>query len=122
MLQFCSNTFSAQVVTVDTVGNTSKSNLYIKKISGDSLSSTFCIVIKNEVKTHYHQLHSESIVVLSGQGIMKLNGIESKIKKGDVIFVPKKTKHSVKVIGDKPLKVISTQAPFFDGTDRIFID
>lgn len=122
MLQFCSNTFSAQVVTVDTVGNTSKSNLYIKKISGDSLSSTFCIVIKNEVKTHYHQLHSESIVVLSGQGIMKLNGIESKIKKGDVIFVPKKTKHSVKVIGDKPLKVISTQAPSFDGSDRIFID
>jgi mannose-6-phosphate isomerase-like protein (cupin superfamily) len=41
------------------------------------------------------------------------------IKKGDFIFIPKNTFHAVKTTSEIPLKVISLQAPFFDGTDRI---
>ena len=53
---------------------------------------------------------------------MKLGEKELKIRKGDVVFIPKNTVHSVKSIGKEPLKVISVQAPFFDGKDRIMID
>jgi mannose-6-phosphate isomerase-like protein (cupin superfamily) len=54
---------------------------------------------------------------------INMNFIPSKyfIKKGDVIFVPKGTGHSVVKKGKKALKVISVQAPFFDGKDRIFL-
>jgi mannose-6-phosphate isomerase-like protein (cupin superfamily) len=61
-------------------------------------------------------------VVLEGSGQMTLGTKGFGIKKGDVIFIPKNTVHSVISMGDQPLKVISIQAPKFDGKDRVFID
>ena len=45
-----------------------------------------------------------------------------KIKKGDLVFIPKNTIHSVITTSKQPLKVVSIQAPLFDGTDRISIE
>jgi len=45
-----------------------------------------------------------------------------KVKKGDIIFIPKNTVHSLKVNSQTPMKVVSIQSPFFDGTDRVFIE
>ena len=42
--------------------------------------------------------------------------------KGDFVFIPKNTPHSVNVISKVPLKVISVQAPFFDGKDRVLLE
>lgn len=107
----------------DTIGNKSSSeNIYTRHLFSDSLASTFCIVIKKEVKSHKHLDHSENVIVLQGEGNMKLGAKEFKIKKGDAVFIPKNTVHSVRSIGKEPLKVISVQAPFFDGKDRIMID
>jgi len=107
----------------DTIGKKSSSeNIYSRHLFSDSLASTFFIVIKKEVKPHKHLEHSENVVVLEGEGNMKLGERELKIRKGDVVFIPKNTVHSVKSIGKEPLKVISVQAPFFDGKDRIMID
>lgn len=108
---------------VDTIGKTSATeNLYNAKLFGDSLASSFCIVIKKEVKPHKHLTHSEHVIVNEGSGIMKLGGKTFPIKKGDVIFIPKNTIHSVKTTGKQPLKVISIQAPLFDGKDRILTE
>jgi mannose-6-phosphate isomerase-like protein (cupin superfamily) len=108
---------------VDTIGVLSKTeNLYSVPLYGDSLASSFCIVIKKEVKAHKHQYHSEHVIVNEGEGMMKLGEKTFPIKKGDVIFIPKNTIHSVKTIGKIPLRVISIQAPLFDGKDRIMIE
>lgn len=105
---------------IDTIGKISATeNLYNAKLFGDSLASSFCIVIKKEVKPHKHLTHSEHVIVSEGSGIMKLGDKTFAIKKGDVIFIPKNTIHSVKTTGKQPLKVISIQAPLFDGKDRI---
>lgn len=95
-------------------------NIYNRPIYSDSLSSSFVIFIKKEVKEHKHATHTEHVVVLDGTAIMKVDGKSFKIKKGDVIFIPKNTWHYVKVTSKVPLKVLSVQAPNFDGKDRIF--
>lgn len=120
---FCNNISAQSVINIDTVGlNTSAKNIYSRMCFGDSLTSSFCIVIKNEVKLHKHQNHSEHVVVIAGTGIMRLSDKTFNIKTGDVIFIPKNTAHAVKTTSKEPLKVMSIQAPNFDGTDRIMIE
>jgi mannose-6-phosphate isomerase-like protein (cupin superfamily) len=114
---------SQTVTGTDTIGSRSVSdNLYNKALFGDSLTSSFCITIKKEVKAHKHASHSEHVIVIEGEGSMKLADKTFTIKKGDVVFVPKNIIHSVKTTSKIPLKVISVQAPLFDGKDRIMIE
>jgi mannose-6-phosphate isomerase-like protein (cupin superfamily) len=100
-------------------GNTSLTN---KTLFNDSLASSFCIIIKSEVKAHKHLKHTEHVIVQEGEGVMKLTDKEFTIKEGDVIFIPKNTVHSVIVKGKKPLKVLSIQSPNFNGDDRVMME
>jgi mannose-6-phosphate isomerase-like protein (cupin superfamily) len=97
-------------------------NVHVQKIAEDSLQSSFIIWIKKDVKGHFHQEHTENIMVLEGKAEMLFNGEKTIVKKGDYLNIPKGTHHSVeKVLSKKPLKVLSIQSPYFDGKDRIFI-
>lgn len=97
-------------------------NIHVKKIASDSLQSCFIIWVKNGVKAHYHKEHSENLVVIEGSAIMTLDRKRLEIKPGDFINIPKGTNHSVlEVLSEVPLKVLSIQAPYFDGEDRIFL-
>jgi len=97
-------------------------NVYSEKITGDSLSTSFLILIKKEVKLHKHLEHSEHVYVLEGEGNMQLGNDWFKIKSGDLIFIPKNTPHKVVTTSKIPLKVISIQSPQFDGSDRILLE
>ena len=94
-------------------------NIYNRPLYSDPEASSFVIFVKKEVKEHKHETHAEHVIVLEGEAVMKIDGNSFKIKKGDVIFVPKNTWHYVKVTSKTPLKVLSLQAPNFDGKDRI---
>jgi mannose-6-phosphate isomerase-like protein (cupin superfamily) len=123
LLSFVLKSHSQVVSGFDTIGRFTKSeNIYSRKVSGDSLSTTFCILIKKEVKAHKHIFHSENVLILEGEGLMKLDGKIFAIKKGDVIFISKNATHSVKTTGKIPLKVLSIQSPAFDGSDRVFVE
>jgi mannose-6-phosphate isomerase-like protein (cupin superfamily) len=82
--------------------------------------SSFLIFINKEVKLHKHITHDEQVYVMEGEGQMQLGEKIKEIKKGDFIFIPKNTFHSVKTTSNNELKVISIQAPYFDGKDRFF--
>jgi mannose-6-phosphate isomerase-like protein (cupin superfamily) len=97
-------------------------NIYSRRIASDSLVSSFIIFIKKEVKKHKHVVHSEHVYILDGEGEMLLGEKTFKVKKGDLIFIPKNTPHSLKVISATPMKVLSVQAPMFDGKDRMFVE
>jgi mannose-6-phosphate isomerase-like protein (cupin superfamily) len=113
----------AQFINIDTVGSkTISDNLYNKPLFSDSLASSFVILIKKEVKPHKYLYHAEHVLILSGSGKMKVGSEQLTIKKGDLVFIPKNTVHSVIATGKEPLKVLSLQAPYFDGKDRIFIE
>ncbi|MCB9262094.1 MAG: cupin domain-containing protein [Flavobacteriales bacterium] len=111
----------AQVYSELKPDSTNYENILVKKIYSDSLSSTFAIWVKKEVKAHKHLQHTEVVTVLEGKGNFTLNDSTFKVKRGDAIVIPKNSVHSVKVRGKKPMLVISVQSPMFDGTDRVWI-
>jgi mannose-6-phosphate isomerase-like protein (cupin superfamily) len=114
---------SAQNLNTDTIGTTSKTdNVYNRSAFSDNLASSFVIVIKKEVKAHKHATHSEHVLVLEGEGLMRLGENSFNIKKGDLVFIPENTVHSVKCKSKMPLKVLSVQSPMFDGKDRIMVE
>ena len=95
-------------------------NILIKKLDTDNNSTSFVIWIKNGVKSHKHETHSEIIAVIEGNGVMTINKKSFDIKSGDYYRIPKNTFHSLKVKSEKPMKVLSLQSPEFLGKDRIF--
>ncbi|MFN6036950.1 MAG: cupin domain-containing protein [Bacteroidota bacterium] len=96
-------------------------NVFVKPLYMDSAEvSSYLIFIKKEVKPHKHMEHAEHVYVTQGEGLMTLGDKEFKIKMGSFIFIPKNTFHSVITTSEIPLKVISIQAPYFDGKDRVF--
>ena len=103
-----------------TPDSTDYDNLYIKKLSSDSLSTSFAIWIKLKVKLHKHTFHTEHVYVLEGSGDFTLGDTTQPIKKGDLITIPKNTWHGVDVTSKVPLKVVSIQSPEFKGIDRVF--
>lgn len=115
--------FTQTVIHLDTIGQKiyASTNL-VRALAGDSLSSSFCIVIPNEVKAHKHIWHSEQVYVLQGVGEMRLGDKQFKIQAGDLIFNSKNTVHAVKSTGNVYLKVISIQSPRFDGSDRVMVN
>jgi mannose-6-phosphate isomerase-like protein (cupin superfamily) len=52
---------------------------------------------------------------------MNLNGKTFDVKEGDLVVIPQGQTHSLKV-KRSPVKVISIQAPFFDGKDRVIVE
>ena len=83
-------------------------NIYSRRIASDSLVSSFIIFIKKEVKKHKHVVHSEHVYILDGEGEMLLGEKTFKVKKGDLIFIPKNTPHSLKVIDRKSTRLNSS--------------
>ncbi len=115
----------AQYQSLDTIKAPAKyDNIYVRTLYVDSADvSSYVIFVRNEVKAHKHEKHAEHVVVLAGMGMMTLGDKKFKIMKGDVIFIPKNTFHSVLSISKKEaLKVLSMQAPYFDGKDRVLKD
>ena len=123
---FCSTTLLCKAQTsqsLDTVkAYGDYENIYLRKLNSDSLVSSFVIFIKKEVKAHKHATHSEHIYFLDGEGEMMLGDKKINVKKGDMIFVPKGTVHSLAVTSKTTVKVLSIQAPMFDGKDRVLME
>lgn len=112
--------FSQNYQSLDTVKTYGDyENIYLRKLYSDSLVSSFIIFVKKEVKAHKHVTHSEHVYILDGEGEMTLGDKKMKVKKGDMVFIPKGTVHSLEVTSSIPLKVLSVQAPLFDGKDRV---
>lgn len=97
-------------------------NILVKDLYSDAKASYFVIWIKKEVKSHKHLKHTESIIVLDGEGEMTVGKKKFDIKQGDHFTIPENTFHSVIVTSKDPLKIVSVQTPEFFGKDRIFED
>ena len=122
VLLFLINIISAQTVkSLDELQPTGAfDNIHVQKIDSDSLSTTFAIWVKLKVKLHKHEQHVENIYIIDGHGEFTVSDSTYKVKKGDLIVVPKNTWHGVKVSSETPMKVISIQSPEFKGLDRVF--
>lgn len=123
LLFFSAVGFSQNHQSLDTIKPPANlENVYSKPIYSDSLVSSFVIFIKKEVKPHKHLSHAEHVYILDGEGEMMLGEKKFPVKKGDMIFISKGTVHSLKVSSATPVKVLSIQAPVFDGKDRVMTE
>jgi len=112
----------AQFIDIDTMQLIDEyDNVTSKKLYSDSLVTTFEIWVKKEVPLHKHAYHTEQVIVLEGEANMRLGEEWKIIKAGDIIIIPVGTLHQVIVTSLIPLKVLSIQAPEFDGIDRVII-
>ena len=120
LLAFRNINLNAQQLNLELPGKgpTGKS-VEVIPLASDSLASSFLIYIYDEVAPHYHAHHSEHVMILEGTGTMLLNDSLIQLNPQTAVFIPKGSIHSAKRTGNKPLKAISIQAPFFDGADRI---
>ena len=87
----------------------------------DALSLVL-IRLRTGVKAHYHERHTETVIILSGSGRFQVGDSEKLTGPGDVVMVPPGTIHAFTVIGSEPVAAISSMSPGFDGKDRIFVE
>ena len=97
-------------------------NIHVVKLNSDKNASDFIVFVKRFVPLHKHVLHTETIYILEGNGVMRLGDEEFEIGPGDYIKVPEGTAHSVKTTSTMPLKALSVQAPEFFGKDRVKVE
>lgn len=123
-LLFIASSHFGQTVNIlpELSGEDDFENIKSVLLSDDSLSTAFLISVKKRVPLHYHEYHSEHVVILEGDGLMELGADTLKLFPGVHLHIPAGTKHSVWVNSDKPLRAISIQTPHFDGTDRILLE
>lgn len=111
----------AQVIDISQQPQEPFENIKAIQVYSDSLASTFIIYIKHEVALHKHEWHTEQVYILEGTATMRLGDAWFDIKPNDYIVIPQNTLHAVKVTSATPLKVLSIQSPYFDGSDRVMI-
>ena len=67
----------------------------------------------------YHQKRSEHWVVVSGSGLVWVDGKQVKITANESIDIPLKAQHRIENIGDDPLVFIEVQQGEYFGEDDI---
>jgi mannose-6-phosphate isomerase-like protein (cupin superfamily) len=73
------------------------------------------------VKAHVHREHEEQVVILSGEGRVRLGDSVEDVSAGSVVVIPRGTVHSLVVTGP-PIEAVSVFSPPFDGKDRHFVE
>lgn len=96
-------------------------NVKTVTLHDDENTTVYMIFVKQAVRKHLHQYHTEVITVIAGRGRMFLGGEYFNIKKGDHIIVPPNTPHAVITTSGRPLQVLSIQTPQFMGQDRTIL-
>ena len=66
---------------------------------------------------HYHKITSELYHITSGYGVMILDGREHTVATGDCISIAPGVVHSIKNIGNRPLRFFCATNPAYDPND-----
>ena len=64
-----------------------------------------------DIGKEIHTKEDQVLYLLSGRGVVYLNGQESEFKPGDCVLVPAGTEHNFTTTGEEPMKIITTYSP-----------
>lgn len=62
------------------------------------------------VEPHKHEVEEQFYLVLSGKGIVKIGEEEREVGPLDAVYIPPKTLHSSKAVGDEPFRYLYVEA------------
>jgi quercetin dioxygenase-like cupin family protein len=96
-------------------------NITAVEVGRHESASVHHLRVAEAVKGHIHRAHDEQVVVLDGEGTMRLGEASHDVVPGSVIVIPRGTVHSL-VVTRGPVEAVSVFSPPFDGKDRHFVD
>ena len=93
------------------------------KLRGEDTNGAFAMVEQQNqpgisIPTHMHTREDETFYIAEGKVQFTVDGKDVIAEPGTTVFLPKKTPHSFKVIGDKLARVIVLVSPA--GCERLF--
>ncbi len=68
---------------------------------------------------HYHLQSEEIYYILTGEGMIELEGQQQHVRPGDAVFIPPRTEHGAKCLGDTPLRLLCVCSPPYQHEDTI---
>jgi mannose-6-phosphate isomerase-like protein (cupin superfamily) len=74
--------------------------------------------VGSETERHYHRLSEEFYYILSGSGLMEVDGIENEVVSGDTILIPAGAWHQIRAT--EPLEFLCCCAPPYSHDDTYF--
>jgi mannose-6-phosphate isomerase-like protein (cupin superfamily) len=75
--------------------------------------------IRKAERPHRHDLHDQLVLLVRGQGTMRVGDETRPIAAGSLMFVPKGAVHAFTNTGPEPAIAYVVYTPPFDGKDRI---
>lgn len=64
-----------------------------------------------DIGKEIHTKEDQVLYLISGKGVVYLNGIETDFNPGDCVLVSAGTEHNFTTLGDEPMKIITTYSP-----------
>lgn len=71
---------------------------------------------------HFHPLAEEVYFVLSGRGLMEVDGETAELHPGDSVAIPSGAKHQISNSGDEELRFLCCCAPAYTHEDTILCE
>ena len=81
-----------------------------KKMGSKQVTQFIGSIPKSKAPDHFH-LYEEAITILKGRGYMWTGNQKTKVKKGSMIFLPRKQTHCLECTVDIGLKLMGTFYP-----------
>lgn len=91
----------------------------IVEVGRDGATSHHIVWIRDREQPHRHDRHDLLVVILRGDGFMRLGDEERAVGEGSILYVPRGTPHAYRNATDHPAIAYAVYAPAFDGTDRV---
>lgn len=70
---------------------------------------------------HFHKKSQEIYFILEGTGLMDIEGEKKKVRENDCVFIPARTKHRIKNIGKKTLRILCQSSPAYHHDDTVLV-
>jgi mannose-6-phosphate isomerase-like protein (cupin superfamily) len=94
----------------------------IVEVGRDGSSSHHLVWIRDREIPHRHDRHDLLVVMLRGEGTMRLDGEERPVGSGSILWVPRGTPHAFRNTASEPAVAYAVYTPAFDGKDRVPVE
>jgi len=71
---------------------------------------------------HFHRKSQEIYFILEGIGMMEMEGKDKEVRVNDCIFIPAGTKHRIKNIGKRTLRILCQSSPAYSHDDTVLTE
>ena len=73
-----------------------------------------------EIRAHRHRRSEEVYHVVSGRGLMTLDGVEAVLSPGETVVIRVGQRHKISALPESDLEMLVTCVPAWDEADQLF--